>query len=38
MTYEYAQQPALAPEAREPLVQVYREVGISCYLGWDTPF
>jgi pyruvate formate lyase activating enzyme len=38
LTYEYSQQPALAAETLEPLARVYRTEGITCYLGWNTPF
>jgi pyruvate formate lyase activating enzyme len=36
--YDYAQVPALAPEALEPLARVYRSRGIRCYVGAETPF
>ncbi len=38
MTYEYAGQAALSAESLEPLGNVYRQQGISCYVGPDTPF
>ena len=38
ITYEYAGQASLGTEALESLAHVYRREGITCYLGWDTPF
>ena len=38
MTYAYAEQPAVAPEALEPLAAVYRQRTITCHLGTETPF
>lgn len=38
LVYEYAGQAAQSAESLEPLGEVYRRQGISCYLGADTPF
>ncbi len=38
MPYEYAEHAALSAEDLEPLANAYRQQGISCYLGSDTPF
>ena len=38
MTYEYAEQPALAQESLESLATIYRGNGITCHVGADTPF
>ncbi len=38
LAYEYADHAAPSPEQMESLAQVYRGHGVSCYLGWDTPF
>ncbi len=38
LTYEYADYAAQSPEPLESLAQVYRTQGITCYLGWETPF
>lgn len=38
MTYAYAEQPAMAPEALQDLKAAYEAKGITCYLGSDTPF
>lgn len=38
ITYEYAEQASLGTDTLEPLAQVYRAKGITCYLGWNTPF
>jgi pyruvate formate lyase activating enzyme len=38
MTYEYAEQAAPDQQSLEPLAAVYRQQGITCYLGANTPF
>jgi pyruvate formate lyase activating enzyme len=38
ITYEYAEQASLRTDTLEPLAQIYRTEGITCYLGWNTPF
>ncbi len=38
MTYAYAEQPAVAQGALEPLAAIYRQRAITCHLGADTPF
>jgi pyruvate formate lyase activating enzyme len=38
MSYSYAEQASMAPEALEPLAAVYRAKGLTCHLGSDTPF
>lgn len=38
MTYEYAGQSAPSRESLESLASVYRQRGIACHLGADTPF
>jgi pyruvate formate lyase activating enzyme len=38
MAYKYADQPASAREILESLALVYRQRGITCHVGADTPF
>ena len=38
MTYDYAEQAAPGQESLESLAAVYRQRGIACHLGADTPF
>lgn len=38
MSYEYAEQGGMAQESLESLALVYRQRGIACHLGADTPF
>lgn len=38
ITYQYAGQPATTPQSLDSLAAVYRERGITCHLGADTPF
>ncbi len=38
MTYDYAQQAAPSQDSLESLAAVYRERGIACHLGANTPF
>ena len=38
MTYEYADQAAASEECLEGLASIYRERGIACHLGANTPF
>ncbi len=38
LVYEYSEHAAQRPESLEPLANVYRRKGISCYLASETPF